>query len=210
MPADEATKSPRRGHVLSPAIVELNSIVERLDLEKIFGRHAPLHVDLGCGDGSFLVAMAQRCPEKNFLGIERLLGRIDSTARKIDNGETDNARVLRIETSYAVRYLLPNESVEAFYLLFPDPWPKRRHQSRRVANQDLLRAVRAALTSGGTFQIATDQHDYFAQIRSELPNGFEIVDLAIVDLPASKFEKRFREQGAPIHRLLLRKTSPET
>ncbi len=215
MPAREAPGSPPRGHVLfAAAIVELRSITERLVLEEIFGRRAPLQVDLGCGNGAFLCALAQRHPEKNFLGIERLLGRTNSTAHKIDKGKIDNARVLRVETSYAVRYLLPPESVETFYLLFPDPWPKRRHQRRRVVSEDFLDAIHAALIPRGTFHVATDQRDYFDQISELASATFDIVDLvdnaspARTDLPATKFEKRFREQGAPIYRVTLRKVSP--
>jgi tRNA (guanine-N7-)-methyltransferase len=213
VPAREATISPDRGHVPSPAIVELRSITEPLDLEKIFGRRAPLHVDLGCGDGAFLCALAQRMPERDFLGIERLLGRINSTAHKIDKCKIDNAHVLRIETSYAVRYLLPAESVETFYLLFPDPWPKRRHQRRRIVSEEFLQALNVALIPGGIFHVATDQLDYFQQIKAIADTRFTIVDLANTspartDLPATQFEKRFREQGAPIYRLVLRKVSP--
>lgn len=205
--------SPRRGHVLFPAVIELRSITDRLDLEEIFGRRAPLHVDLGCGDGAFLVAMAQRYPEKSFLGIERLLGRVSSAAHKIERGKIDNARVLRFETSYAVRYLLPNESVETFYLLFPDPWPKRRHQRRRVADEEFLNSIQAALIPGGTFHVATDQRDYFEQIKASAGDQFDVVDLADparTDLPLTKFEQRFRDRGEPIYRSLLRKVSPVT
>lgn len=208
-------------------MVELDSITERLDLEIIFGRTAPLHVDLGCGDGTLLVALAQRHPDKNFLGIERLLGRVNSTAHKIDKCKIDNARVLRMETSYAVRYLFAPESVETFYLLFPDPWPKRRHQRRRVVTEKFFEAIHAALILGGTFHLATDQLDYFEQtlrmadlsdanfrkldrLNRSSSQARENVDAEDVDLPVTKFEKRFRAQGAPIYRLLLRKVSPVT
>lgn len=174
----------------------------------MFGRRAPLHVDLGCGDGTFLCALAQQMPEKNFLGIERLLGRVNSTAHKLDKYKIDNARALRIEISYAVRFLLPPESVETFYLLFPDPWPKRRHQRRRVLTDELLDAIKSALVPGGTFHIATDQRDYFEQIKSTASSHLEVVDLIDVDLPLTKFEKRYRERGETIYRLLLRKVAP--
>src|SRR5207244_5495469 len=106
-PRDDSVRSADfRGSLL----IELDSVTDRLDLEKIFGRNAPLHVDLGCGDGSFLCALAERMPEKNFLGIERLLGRIRSAARKA--ATVGNVRLLRMESSYAVRYLLPAGSVE--------------------------------------------------------------------------------------------------
>jgi tRNA (guanine-N7-)-methyltransferase len=81
VPADEGSLAHRR-HVPS-RLIELDSLTDRLDLEKIFERNAPLHVDLGCGDGSFLCALAQRMPDKNFLGIERLLNRVRISARKV-------------------------------------------------------------------------------------------------------------------------------
>jgi tRNA (guanine-N7-)-methyltransferase len=203
-------------------VVELipDSYVARLDLPKIFGRYAPVHVDLGCGDGAFLFALAQRHPEKNFLGVERLSGRVEKASRKAGPSRTgtkiDNMRVLNVETSYAVRYLLPERSVETFYLLFPDPWPKRRHHRRRIVTPEFLNSIHSALEEGGLLRIATDQADYFEQISrsARSHSGFEIVDLsaspARTDLPVTKFERRFQAQGAPIYRLALRKVSPVT
>ena len=203
-------------HIPSP-LVTLKSLVDPLDLEKTFGRQASLHVDLGCGDGSFICALAQRMPEKNFLGIERLLGRIRSATRKAAN--IGNLRLLRMESAYAVRYLLPAGSVEKFYLLFPDPWPKRRHWGRRIVTGDFLDSVHAALTGNGVLRIATDQLDYFEQIArlARIHSGFAIADVADADpfdlrsgqvLPVTKFEGKFRAEGAPIHWLELRKVSP--
>ena len=147
MPAGEDSLAHRR-HVCSRVIPQSrDSLTQQLDLEKIFGRKAPLHVDLGCGEGSFLCALAQRLPDKNFLGIERLLGRIRGSARKA--ASLGNVRLLQMESSYAVHYLLPARSVETFYLLFPDPWPKRRHHRRRIVTQDFLNCVHTALEENG-------------------------------------------------------------
>jgi tRNA (guanine-N7-)-methyltransferase len=183
-------------------------ITDRLDLKKIFGRNALLQIDLGCGDGSFLCALAQRMPERNFLGIERLLGRIRAAARKA--AALRNVRLLRMESSYALRYLLPAGSVEIFYLLFPDPWPKRRHWRRRIVTQEFLRAISQALAENGKFFIATDHVDYFEKIKevARVDPDFAIGDPALIDLPLTKFEQQFRAQGAAIHRLELRKVSP--
>jgi tRNA (guanine-N7-)-methyltransferase len=157
-----------------------------------------LHVDLGCGDGSFLCALAQRLPDKNFLGIERLSGRVRSSARKA--ASLDNVWLLQMESFYAVRYLLPAESVETFYLLFPDPWPKRRHHRRRIVTPDFLNSVHAALEHNGVIYIATDHLDYFRKIKktAESIPGFAIDD-GDVDLPQSKFGLAFRQKGAPIY-----------
>jgi tRNA (guanine-N7-)-methyltransferase len=205
VPAGEGSLAHRR-HVPS-RLIELDSLTDRLDLEKIFERNAPLHVDLGCGDGSFLCALAQRMPDKNFLGIERLLNRVRASARKA--AKLDNVRLLRVESSYAVRYLLPAESVEIFYLLFPDPWPKRRHHPRRIVRPDFVSSTHAALRKDGSIYIATDDVDYFRKIKeiAESDSSFAISD-ADVDLPPSKFGRIFREKGAPIQWLGLRKISP--
>lgn len=179
-----------------------------LDIGRLFGRDAPLQVDLGCGDGSFLCELAEQFPEKNFLGIERLTKRVEKVRRKAER--IDNVRVLGTDTLFAVRYLLPTNSVETFYLSFPDPWPKRRHHQRRIFTGDFLDAVAAALEQNGVLRVATDQLDYFHQIQrvSRAHPEFEVVDVDGVVLPLTKFERKFREQDLPIYRLTLRKTSP--
>ncbi len=208
MPVREVESAHRPKRFRGSRLIELDSVIDRLDLEKIFGRNAPLQVDLGCGDGSFICALAERMPERNFLGIERLLGQIRSAARKA--ATVGNVRLLRMENSYAVRYLLPAESVETFYLLFPDPWPKRRHWQRRIVTEDFLRAVNDALVENGSLLIATDHLDYFGKIKATARANpdFTIGDPALIDLPLTKFERQFRARGAAIHWFELRKTSP--
>src|SRR5437773_3566140 len=204
MPADEASLAHSPESFRDSRLIPDSSysLTNRLDLEKIFGRRAPLHVDLGCGDGSFLCALAQRLPDKNFLGIERLSARIRSSARKA--ASLGNVRLLQMESSYAVRYLLPAESVETFYLLFPDPWPKRRHHRRRIVTPDFLDSVHVALEQNGITYIATDHLDYFRKIKeiAESIPGFAIEDRD-VDLPQSRFRLIFEQRSAQIYWLTL-------
>ena len=208
MPAGEVESAHRPESFRVSPIIEPGSLIDRLDLEDIFSRIAPLHVDLGCGDGSFICALAERMPERNFLGIERLLGRIRAAARKA--AALDNVRLLRMESSYAVRYLLPPGSVEISYLLFPDPWPKRRHWRRRIVTPEFLRAISQALAENGRFVIATDHLDYFEKIEevARANPDFAVAPPSAADLPLTKFEQQFRAQGAAIHWLELRKVSP--
>jgi tRNA (guanine-N7-)-methyltransferase len=184
--------------------------VARLDLVQLFGRSAPLYVDLGCGDGSFVCEMAQQFPKTNFLGIERLTKRVQKVRRKAE--KIENVRVLHADSLFAVRCLLPESSVETFYLLFPDPWPKRRHHSRRIFTSDFLDAIAVALEQLGVLRVATDQLDYFQEIEliSRAHVQFQVVPRSPDEpvLPVTKFEKKFRKQGALIYRLTLRKTSP--
>src|SRR5258707_12306061 len=106
----------------------ITSIVDRLHLAALFPRVQPLEVELGSGDGSFLVNYARLHPEQHFLGVERLLGRLRKLDRKGRRAGLANLRGLRIESAYFLEYLLPRESAAALHIYFPDPWPKRKHR----------------------------------------------------------------------------------
>jgi len=180
---------------------------EPFDLAATFGRAAPLEIDLGCGDGAFLVALAQQHPERNFLGVERMPGRVRSTARKIGDHGLENGRILHAEILPALQGLLPRESVDVFYLMFPDPWPKRRHGPRRTFNAAFLAAAARALKRGGLLRIATDDTPYFNSMQSIASEArdFILEPDNPPDLPTSTFEARFRANGLTIHRFALRK-----
>jgi tRNA (guanine-N7-)-methyltransferase len=185
------------------------SLTSALEFDRIFSRFAPVEIDLGCGDGSFLTAMARENPEHNFLGIERLLGRARSVCRKIARLDLNNARVLRMESSYAVTHLLPAGSVTAFHLLFPDPWPKRRHHRRRAFTDEFLFSIHRALIAGGLFQVATDHTDYFQQIEKVIAEAdIFAISREQNNFPPTTFEQKFIAHGLSVHRLLLRKVSP--
>lgn len=175
-----------------------------LNLREVFPREAPLEVDIGCGDGAYLAALAQQNPEHNYLGIERLAGRIRSACNRIARQRLANVRVLLIEASYAVAYLLPPQSIAAFHILFPDPWPKRRHKRRRVVDHEFFESLGRALVPGGAVRIATDQHDYFEQIGESVSDIFA-VEAGAAEPLSSTFERRYERFGAPIYRLVLRK-----
>jgi tRNA (guanine-N7-)-methyltransferase len=183
-----------------------------LDFEEIYGRQAPVEVDLGCGDGTFLAALARENPNTDFLGVERLVGRVGSACRKIENGGLKNARVFRFEIAFAVERLLPQGSVASFHLMFPDPWPKRRHAPRRLVSENFLASLHRALAANGTVRIATDETDYYRQITRLVSQSslFAVVSDAVPATAMSKFEKRFTLDGVKIHRLVLRKVSPVT
>jgi len=147
-------------------IYDLPSILERLDLSQLFPVEQPLEVELGSGDGTFLVNLAKRHPEHNFIGIERLLGRLRKLGRKARRAELTNLRGIRIESSYFLEYLLPLHSVESLHIYFPDPWPKRKHRRHRLINDRFPWLACNVLTPGGTVYLRTDDRDYFDQMNS--------------------------------------------
>jgi tRNA (guanine-N7-)-methyltransferase len=193
------------------ALVEYipKSLTEPLNWGEIFPRSAPIEIDLGCGDGAFLMAMARANPEHNFLGIERLLGRVRKICRRAARQDLKNSRVLRIEVAYVVSNLLPDDSITAFHLLFPDPWPKRRHHRRRAFTTEFLSCIHRALIGGGLFHVATDHADYFRQIERVIAvTDTFVVSAEQPDFPLTTFERKFLIRGLSIQRLLLRKHSP--
>lgn len=133
----------------------------RLERHEIVSDGRPLEVDLGCGDGKFLLEMAAHYPERDFLGVERLLGRVRKVCKKAGKQGLANLRVLRLESRYTAEWLLPLESVSRLHLLCPDPWPKLRHHRRRLIQEDFLEAVWQVLEPGGEFLFKTDHPEYF-------------------------------------------------
>ena len=180
----------------------------RQELTDIFPRPGTFEIDLGSGEGAFILAMAKRHPERNFLGVERLLGRVRKVCRAIAREGLGNARIVRIETAYALRYLLPLASVSIAHVGFPDPWPKRYHQRRRLIQDGFMEALHAILLDGGELRVKTDDEPYFQWMERVFSRakGYERIDWPEdPDYPITDFERRFTAQGLPIYRARLRK-----
>jgi len=145
-------------------VVQLSSIVEPLDLAQLFPQPQPLEIELGCGDASFLVEYARRKPDRNFIGVERLLGRIQKLDRKGRRAGLANLRGVRIESSYFLQHLVPPRSAAVLHIYFPDPWPKKKHRRHRLIGESFPALARAALAPGGVVYLRTDDADYFQQM----------------------------------------------
>jgi len=179
------------------------SYVERLDPTQIFSTPQPLEVELGCGDGSFLVQWAKAHPQHNFLGVERLLGRLRKVDRKGLRAGLANLRLLRIEASYFMEYLLPPASVHALHIYFPDPWPKRRHRKHRLINEHFTRMAARVLVPGGILFLRTDDADYFSQMKLVFESNARFCAVETrADLSAiwTDFERDFQTRGVAVLR----------
>jgi tRNA (guanine-N7-)-methyltransferase len=175
-------------------IYPLPSILERLDLAKLFPKKQPLEVELGCGDASFIAAYAARHADRNFIGVERLLGRIRKLDRKGQRVRLTNLRGVRIECSYFLEYLLPPHSASAIHVYFPDPWPKKKHHKNRLVNERFTELCRAALRPGGLVYVRTDDADYFTQMTTVFAANpaFRLVETpAELAALTTDFEKEF-------------------
>lgn len=176
----------------------LTSIVERLDVTAMFPRPQPLEVELGSGDGSFLVNYARLHPERNFLGVERLLGRLRKLDRKARRAGLTNLRGLRIESAYFLEYLLPRQSIAALHVYFPDPWPKRKHRKNRLVNPRFTEIASQALAPGAVIYLRTDDADYFGQMTAVFATNpaFQPVETpAELSAVVTDFERNFHARG---------------
>lgn len=124
----------------------------------------PFEIDLGCGKGRFLLARARKFPETNFLGIDRQLGRVNKIDRKARRAGLDNIRLLRLDGYYTITFLVPPQSVDTYYVFYPDPWPKGKHHHNRLFNQPFMDALARTLKPGGKIHASTDHLPYFEQI----------------------------------------------
>jgi tRNA (guanine-N7-)-methyltransferase len=186
----------------------LHSAIERLDLGRMFSFRRPLEVELGSGDGSFLAQYAALHRERNFIGVERLLGRLRKLDRKAIRLGLENVRAVRIEASYFLERLLPPTSAEAVHVYFPDPWPKRRHRKHRLINEHFPFAASQALADGGVIYLRTDNADYFRQMKEVFGARGDFAETETPEELASTltdFERGFLKQGVPTLRAAYRK-----
>ena len=124
----------------------------------------PLNIDIGSGKGRFIYGRSKNIPKENFLGIERQLGRINKTSKKCYLDGRENVNFIRIEASYAIKYLVPPNYISNYYYFFPDPWPKDRHHHNRICNEDFLNSILKTLIPKGCFHIVTDHQGYFDEM----------------------------------------------
>lgn len=174
----------------------------------------PLEIDLGCGDGTFTAAIASLHPERDFLAVERLKGRVEKTARKALAAHCANAKVMRLESAYTVAWLLPTAGVSRLHLLCPDPWPKKRHHKHRLINsEEFLSGLERILEPGtGEFLLKSDHEEYFQNAIENFATRptFERLPwpLEAFPYPQTDFEKHWLSQGKAIHQARWRRLPP--
>ena len=146
--------------MINPAFIP-DDFFKVLAPSDIFGADGPFEVDLGCGDGGFLLQMAAHYPERRFLGIERLLGRVRGVCSRAAVRGLDNVKVFRVESRYFLEWMMQPGCISRLHYLCPDPWPKERHHKNRLVQEDFLPVLHRSLSDGGEFLFKTDHEGYF-------------------------------------------------
>jgi tRNA (guanine-N7-)-methyltransferase len=167
---------------------------------RLFGRTAPLVVEVGFGKDTFLLERAAACPEHDHIGVERDPGRVAAYADEIGRRGLTNVRVLPIAAELALGLCFEPGAVAELHVYFPDPWPKLRHAGNRLVRPWFAREARRALAADGRLLVATDDAPYAAQMRETLAEVFREEDPAAA-AASTKFERLWRARGRAIHRM---------
>ena len=175
--------------------------------EGLFGRAAPLVLEIGSGMGETTAAIAQAHPEADFIAVEVHGPGVGSLLKRIASLGLHNLKVIRHDALEVLESMIADESLAAIHLFFPDPWPKKRHWKRRLVQPAFAQLAARKLVPGGTLHAATDWPDY-AQHMDEVLAGepvFERAASGLFERPATKFEARGQRLGHPIRDLYWRR-----
>lgn len=170
-----------------------------LDLDAVFGRRAPRRLEIGFGMGEALLAMAQANRDCDFLGIEVYRPGVGSLLRNLAERDIDNVRVLSCDAVDVLREMIPEAALDAIYVFFPDPWPKKRHHKRRLVDPAFAALAASRLRRGGLLHLATDWEDYAHQMMEvlEATEGLRNAagDRAWAERPEWRPPTRFERRG---------------
>ncbi len=171
-----------------------------IEPEAIFARRAPLEIEIGAGKGDFILEYASANPEKNFLAIE-LSGTVGQLlAVRCGRAELPNVRVARMDARALVNLMLPDASVAAFHIYYPDPWPKERHIKHRMVSPWFVRNLARALAPDGAIYAASDVKEWAEEIFAMLEAGaFRRIVKEPPGAKRSGFGRKYMAQGKPVY-----------
>lgn len=176
----------------------------------------PLELEIGSGKGTFVLNQAKATPEVDYIGIEWAKQFWRFAADRIRRHCITNVKMVRAEASFFVRNYVEDNLFRQVHIYFPDPWPKKRHNKRRLFQAPFLRELHRALEPQGQIRIATDHADYFewmeehaamvTDLFERLP--FESPDAAGEgELVGTNFERKYRREGRPFNAMILKRIS---
>lgn len=186
------------------------------DAAEVFGRTAPLVVEVGFGMGASLLQQLQSMPDHDFVGIEVHLPGVGKLLCEAGDLGVDNLRVYRADAVEVLNQCFADESIDLFQLFFPDPWPKKKHHKRRIVQPPFVETIRKKLKIGGRFHLATDWEAYAEHMRDVMnaAPGYQNTATAGEDFvprpdsrPLTKFEQRGERLGHGVWDLIYQRVS---
>jgi len=191
----------------------LNFRAEPLDLDTLFGRTAPVTLEIGFGNGELLATLAEQHPERNFLGIEVHRPGVGRLLMNLHETGLSNVRVSSHDAVEVLREQIPAQGLDRILIFFPDPWPKKRHHKRRIIQPAFATLLASRLAPGGRLHLATDWEDYKDHMLEVLDACPELSNTAGPagtvprpdDRPVTHFERRGTRKGHGVWDLVYKK-----
>ena len=177
---------------------------------EVFQNDHPIHIEVGMGKGQFIIEMARRNPEVNYIGIEKYSSVLVRAVEKLEDFEQDNLRLIRMDAEN-IEEVFDKDEVDRIYLNFSDPWPKDRHAKRRLTSTRFLERYNNILTPEGRVMFKTDNKDLFDFSLEQVEEAGWILENHTYDLHHSEYnegnvmteyEEKFSAKGNPICRLV--------
>ncbi len=174
-----------------------------IDLSALFGNDAPCNLEIGCGNGDCIVALAHANPGNNYLGVEVHRPGVGSLMLRAATLGLRNLRILNRDAVEALALQVPMASIDHIYVFFPDPWPKKRHHKRRLLQPAFIALLRDRLRANGRLFIATDWQGYADHISATMAGVGGLVNLAAPAVyaprpawrPLTRYERRGSRLG---------------
>jgi tRNA (guanine-N7-)-methyltransferase len=197
------------------APVELEILPGQVDgpfrFAAIFGRRAPVEIEIGIGKGRFLLAQAKARPDTDFLGIEWSLKHLRIARDRARRLGLANVRFHRADARHVLADLVPDAAAARVHVYCPDPWPKKRHHKRRLFSRDVVPHIERILAPGGYLNVSTDFSEYFAAIvavvaeRTRLERAADPVYPIEGQAGKTNYEVKYLAAGRAIHRATWRR-----
>jgi tRNA (guanine-N7-)-methyltransferase len=172
----------------------------RLDLAELFGNARGVVLEIGSGKGRFIIAAAVSQPDVNFIGIEKSLHYHRVIRDRVAKRGLTNIRLINHDAFLVLRDMLPDASIDEIHIYFPDPWPRKREQKRRIIRAEVMVEMARVLVPGGSGIYVTDHRDYYEAAAPVIESFFrsERRIPTADDPPRTNYEAKFREEGREI------------
>ena len=177
----------------------------RLDLREVFGNDHPVVLEIGSGKGRFLISSAMEQPEKNFIGIEKSLHYHRVIRERAAKRHLTNIRLINHDAFLVLRDMLADASIDEIHIYFPDPWPRRREQKRRIIRPEVMKEMVRVLVPGGSGIYATDHREYFEAAAPVIEQWFRAERGKPEEPPRTNYEAKYRAEGREIFEVRFRR-----
>ncbi len=193
--------------IVEPIGLDVEKLSRPLNFAELYGNDHPVELEIGMGKGTFITEQAIARRDVNFFGIEYARFYWRYCSDRLRRHHCDNARTVRAEAGFFLHEFVPDASIDVLHIYFPDPWPKARHNKRRLVQERFMPTVLRILRPAGRIQVVTDHANYFEQIDRVIRStaGLAVVDYnrpgsaGDGEFVGTNFERKYRREGRPFN-----------